>query len=72
MEMRELIIRIDGKGTDHGTASVLAYRLGSEIEIVTTEDGAGDAAVFLTEAQARALVHALAAALAGGHGNRAS
>jgi len=38
MEARELIVRIDGKGSDEGAASVLANRLGSKIEIVATEE----------------------------------
>ena len=72
MEQRKPIALIGGKGSDDGTASVLVYRLGTSIEIVATEEGAGDAAVFLTEAQAKELVRALTAALEGGHGNPAS
>jgi hypothetical protein len=63
METREFIARVDGKGSDDGASSLLAYRLGAMIEIVVTEEEVGDATVFLTKDQTKALVEALTTAL---------
>jgi hypothetical protein len=62
MESRELLVRVDGAGSDAGSATVLAYRVGSRIEIVATEEGDGDAAVLLSASDALALARALVAA----------
>jgi hypothetical protein len=71
MKEREFIARVDGKGSDDGASSLLAYRLGARIEIVVTEEEVGDATVFLTEDHAKALVEALTTALKSRRDDRA-
>ena len=63
MNNRELVVRVDGTGPDSGRASVFVYRLGSQIEIVATEEHNGDASVLLSEASARVLLRSLMAVL---------
>jgi len=46
MDNSERIAGVDGKGSDEGAASVLAYRIGSTIEILAIENGSGDALQF--------------------------
>jgi hypothetical protein len=61
---REPIISLAGpSGEEEGDAHLLVYRLGSQIEMVVTEENGADSSVLLSEEQARELVCALTAAL---------
>ena len=61
---REIIVQIDGVSVEQaGTASVLLYWLGPQIEIVAIEADGGDVSILLSKDQAASFVQALAAAL---------
>ena len=62
---RELIVRVDGEPveTEEDSASVLVYRNGDKIEVVTTVEEMTDAAVSLSNETAIALAEAILTAL---------
>jgi hypothetical protein len=61
---REPIVSLTGpSGEEEGAAHLLVYRLGSQIEILVTEENGADSSVLLSEEQARKLGSALTANL---------
>ena len=56
---RELVIKVECKGVDDDSASVLIYRLGDRVSLVATAERGGDAEVVLDKTTALALAEAL-------------
>jgi hypothetical protein len=62
MGERELVARIDSEGND-GAASLLVYRIGSQIEFVVTEATGADASVFLPTGEALKFLESVASSV---------
>jgi len=56
---RELVIRVEGRGTEGDGGSVILYRLGERILLLTTVEKNGEAEVVLDKGAAAALAEAL-------------